>query len=919
MTLPKTNIDTTQLLHYWNTAWTFTKTHPILLVILIIGIPMAIHLLIWLFRYLYVGHIENVYFKVTLPREDSQKDKEKETQKDFKEKIAIMEQCYRSLYELKELNIINILRRFFFHSDLVSFEMIVQKKVINFYVVTVKAYSGLVEKQITSFYPNAEIEPVDPVIIETGKNYTECFYAFQKEPYWFPIRTYKNIENDPLNSITNIFTKIEEDETGAIQIMFRPADKKYAERAAAIAEAIFQGRPVDKNGIKSSIPVIGWISDMLFSIMKSSKGPDSKEKGDDYYQRGMVRMIASKEDTAKKSGEKSQQANFQVSIRLIASTPTHEQTEKMMNSMEVALNVFNDEGSNGFQTRRVIPINFINNPYMLRNFNKRIMETRIFGFGEKINILSEEELATMFHLPDGKYNFTPSIQWLPYKKLPAPADMPTEGVLLGYNVYRGIKKPIFFLKTDRGRHQYIIGKSGTGKSSILSYMIRQDIKNGEGLAVIDPHGDLVEDAINFIPKERVKDVIIFDPGDTERPMGMNILEAKTPAERDLASSQATEIFIKLFGDEVFGPRIQHYFRNACLTLMEDEEEGATLIDVPRIFVDEEFRKYKCSKIKNPVVLAFWEHEYAQTGDREKQEMIPYFSAKFGPFITNTIMRNTIGQPKSAFNFRECMDQGKILLVKLSKGKIGDLNTQLLGLIMVARIQMAAMSRADMEESKRRDFYLYVDEFQNFATDSFASILSEARKYRLALIMAHQYISQLVVSKSGAQNTQIRDAVFGNVGTICAFKVGAEDAEYLGKEFAPVVTEQDLIGISNYKAYVKLNIRSTTSRPFSLETVYDHIGENKKIGAIIKEYVRMKFGRKQEFVEQEIISRIGINIEDKKDEATEDTASTPEPAPEESATTPPNAPDAQPPVPNASADVTSVPAPEPPTTPPTPSV
>lgn len=279
-------------------------------------------------------------------------------------------------------------------------------------------------------------------------------------------------------------------------------------------------------------------------------------------------------------------------------------------------------------------------------------------------------------------------------------------------------------------------------------MARQDLWCGDGLCVIDPHGDLVEDIIAYTPKSRAKDMIIFDPGDWERPMGMNILEVISEdstlraMEKDRAALDATAIFIKIFGDEVFGPRIQHYFRNGALTLMEDDEEGGTLIDVPRLFVDDTFMKYKVSKVKNPVVKAFWEHEYASTGDREKQEMIPYFSAKFGPFITNTIIRNIIGQTKSAFNFRRVMDDQKVLMVNLSKGTIGDLNAQLLGLIMVSKINMAAMSRANIPESERKDFFLYVDEFQNFATDTFGEILSEARKYRLALIMAHQFIAQI---------------------------------------------------------------------------------------------------------------------------------------------------------------------------------
>ncbi|OGJ45641.1 hypothetical protein A2272_04390 [Candidatus Peregrinibacteria bacterium RIFOXYA12_FULL_33_12] len=431
-------------------------------------------------------------------------------------------------------------------------------------------------------------------------------------------------------------------------------------------------------------------------------------------------------------------------------------------------------------------------------------------------------------------------------------------------MFRGMKKEIRMLPKDRTRHHYCIGKSGSGKSVFLNFVARQDMQNGSGVGVIDPHGDLIEDLLNYVPKERAKDVIVFDPADQERPMGLNILEANTPEQMDMASSQATEIFIKLFGDEIFGPRIQHYFRNACLTLMEDPEEGATLIDVPRIFVDEDFMKYRVSKVKNPVVKSFWTHEYAHTGQRERQEMIPYFSAKFGPFITNSIMRNTIGQTKSAFDFRKCMDEQKILLINLSKGKMGDLNTQLLGLICVARLQMAAMSRVDMPEADRKPFYLFVDEFQNFATDSFCSILSEARKYQLALIMAHQYINQLTIGKSGAQNTQIRDAVFGNVGTMMSFKIGAEDAEYLSKEYAPVLTQSDIIGISNYKAYIKLNINNTTSRPFSLETVWDVKDKNAKVAEIVKQYSRMKYGRKRVFVEQEIVARIGITEEEEVD-------------------------------------------------------
>lgn len=834
---------------------------PLFIPLLIIGIWVLCH---WTLKAVrrwvaYNSDKHRVFFKITMPREDSQKDKEKAVEKDFREKIAMMAQFYRALEETKEMNIWNSIRTKFLKDNIFTFELVAEHKEVNFYVSTPKYYAGIVEKQITSFYNDAEVLPVPAYDHCPEGNKVKGMYAFQHSPYWYPTKTYKKIENDPLNDLANIFSNMHEKETGIYQVVIRPRRDKWNKKAEKQGSALFQGKT---GGKLADIPVIGKIYALLTGIVFGYEKYKQNAPSQDY-STGYVRMLQTKEEIAKAVGEKSQQAGFDAVIRLLATAETENRAEEIANNMIVGLNVFKDPSMNYYQTRRLFFIDKWNDAIMLWNFKKRYLVDRgWFDFlDEKTSLLSEEELASLFHFPNSHYNKVPTIRWLSYKVLPAPTNLKNEGILLGLNLYRGKENPVHFPDKDRARHHYVIGQTGTGKSSFLSYMVRQDIQNGKGVCLIDPHGDLVDDVINFIPKERAKDVIIFDPSDTERPMGLNILEATTPAEMDMASSQATEIFIKLFGDEIFGPRIQHYFRNACLTLMEDLEEGATLIDVPRIFVDEEFMKYKVKKVTNPIVKSFWKNEYANTGAREREEMIPYFSAKFGPFITNSIMRNTIGQTKSAFNFRKVMDEGKILLVKLSKGKIGDLNTQLLGLVIVARIQMAAMSRADMEEKNRKEFYLYVDEFQNFATDSFCSILSEARKYKLALIMAHQYINQLVTTKFGSTSTQIRDAVFGNVGTISAFKVGAEDAEYLAKEFAPALTEQDLIGIANYKQYIKLNINNTASRPFSMNTIYNQDGANEKVGSIVKEYSRMKHGRKKEFVDQEIAARIGIDYND----------------------------------------------------------
>ncbi|MFA6917319.1 MAG: type IV secretion system DNA-binding domain-containing protein [Candidatus Gracilibacteria bacterium] len=844
---------------FLNNSWTFVKENPWQTVAVAVGVYLLLRFSLWALRNLYQnwqsGHL--TYMKITLPREDSQKDKEKITEKDFREKIAIMAQFFRNLHETRGLNLWNTLKTRLLQHNIFSFEIVAHDKMVDFYVVSPQYYQNIIQQQITSYYQDADIQiETKPYEHRLKDSKVKGFYAHQQNPYWFPIKTYKVIENDPLNDLTNIFAELALDETAVIQMVIRPRNDKWTKKATKFGDQYFKGKLDQKPMFGFKIPILGPILNVFKGIFLGfDKMEMEKSQGGD----GYVRMLQSKEEVAKRIGEKAGQSGFDTVIRLLASAKTEQRAESISNNIIVSLNLFKDTYSNWFDTNRLFFIDSINDFFFLRNFKRRLLDSRILGFGEKQSLMGDDELASIFHFPCSIYNKTPVIRWMDYKVLPAPIDTPTEGILLGYNLYRGEKREVHFQRKDRSRHHYIIGKSGSGKSALLSFMVRQDIKNGEGVAVIDPHGDLIEDVLNYIPKERAKDVVIFDPSNLERPMGLNILEANTPAEMDMVSSQATEIFIKLFGDEIFGPRIQHYFRNACLTLAEDKEEGATLIDVPRVFTDDAFLKYKVKKVQNPVVKSFWQNEYANTGERERQEMIPYFSAKFGPFITNSIMRNTIGQTKSAFDFRKIMDEGKILLVNLSKGKIGDLNTQLLGLVIVSKLQMAAMSRADMAEENRKDFFLYVDEFQNFATDSFCSILSEARKYRLNLIMAHQYISQLVVTKFGQTSTQIRDAVFGNVGTLCSFKVGAEDAEYLTKEYAPLLSEQDVIGISNYKMYTKLNINNTTSRPFSLNTIWDTTGKNPKVAKIVKEYSSLKYGRKKEFVEKEIEARLGIDF------------------------------------------------------------
>ncbi len=842
----------------WPALWRWFMADPVARVWFFIGAYFTLRLLIRCMRFAYAVHMSKrlVSMQVLLPRSDSKNDQEKRTEKDFKEKVAIMEQLYRALWEVKSLTFWQSVHFWAFRHITISFEMFIESGQLTFYVLCDPNLVSIVEKQITAFYSEAEVvRKKTPEIWKKGTSLVGYHMTLAKK-YWYPIRMCEQMQDDPLNDLANVLSKLDVGDTATIQVVIRPSfSNKWGKRARNFASTKFKGK---KDRWINRIPLLSTLIQVISGVAggaNDSTFAPGASHGDSF-----VRMIQPEEELYKQVGEKAGMSWFHCAVRIMATSSTQAKALDITNNLQVAFNVFRHLYGNSFVNRRM----FVD--FFPLSWNAPIIhwlwKRRINGFYHRQALLVERELAGLFHFPDSRYNKIPVIEWIPYKVLPPPPNAPQDGIVLGLNKHRGVDTKIHFRDGDRTRHQYLIGKSGCGKSSLLSWQARQDIQSGQGVCMVDPHGDLIEDVMQYIPKERAKDVILFDPSDTERPMGLNLLEAKSDEEKDRASLDAMEIFIKLFGNEIFGPRIQHYFRNGCLTLMDDEEEGATLIDVPRLFVDDEFQRYKVSKCKNLVVRSFWEHEIAKTGAREKEEMIPYFSAKFGPFVTNTTMRNIIGQPKSAFDIRTVMDEGKILLVNLSKGKIGDINAQLLGLIFVNKVNMAALSRAEVPMEQRKRFYLYVDEFQNFITDAFATILSEARKYELALIMAHQYIGQLV-GKTGAyeeSSAKIRDAVFGNVGTIMSFKIGAEDAEYMAKEMAPVLSEQDVIGIPNFHCYTKLNINNTTSRPFSLATIWDETGKNPKLSELIREYSRMKYGRKKVFVDQEIEDRIGLTRE-----------------------------------------------------------
>ena len=464
--------------------------------------------------------------------------------------------------------------------------------------------------------------------------------------------------------------------------------------------------------------------------------------------------------------------------------------------------------------------------------------------------MTSEEIATVFHFPNKSIQ-TPHIFWLTSKRAPAPSQIPDTGLFLGKSTFRGQSRPVYLGPEDRQRHMYIIGKTGTGKSEFLKDMILQDIRNGEGICVVDPHGDLVEGVLPLIPPERAEDVIIFDPSDTSRPMGLNIMEAYTEEQKHYMVSSIIGLFYKLYDPNqtgIVGPRLEHGIRNAMLTVMA--VPGNTFIEVQRALTDTAFVQELLPHLTDPIVKRYWTDQIAQTNDFHKSEVLDYIVSKFGRFVTNKLMRNIIGQSKSSFDFRKVMDDRKILLVNLSKGKIGEENSSFLGLILIPKLLVAAMSRQDIPQDQRQNFYLYVDEFQNFATPDFAQILSEARKYRLNLIVANQFTGQM--------QDEVKNAVFGNVGTIVSFRVGVTDANYLQHEFQPVFNEGDLINVDRFNAYIRTVVRGEPVSPFSVDMTRDMSKEkamsNDRVAELIRELSRLKYAKDVRQVEAEITTR-----------------------------------------------------------------
>lgn len=724
------------------------------------------------------------------------------------------------------------LRRTGGRQEHLSFEIASVNGQIRFYVWVPKALQSFVEGQIYAQYPTVQIYPASEDYTEHERDH-EVIYTTElttTSSEFLPIRTFQNFEVDPLAGITGTLAKLES--TGEelwIQVLVKPLADDWHSYADRWISRIKNGRGAFFGGGGGGLQWLGGMLEVLWKPPEQGEG--AAASGPDLSERDKTR-IAEAEKKATKLG-------FQVKIRLAYLGESQQSGKRQMQALVGTFKQFNSTNLNGFKSTRA-------------NFGKEYLEKyRRRSFSGDGFILNIEELASVFHLPHTNVE-TPNIVWASSKTAEPPSKLPIitgnsavddQISPFGVTNFRGINHQFGMLRFDRSRHVYIIGQTGAGKSGLLELFALSDIFHNQGYAIIDPHGDFAIDNMQFIPGSRIEDVVYFNPADTAYPLGFNPLEVTDPNQKTNISSEVIGVLKRMFGDS-WGPRLEYILRYTILALLDRPD--STMLDITRMLTDKKFRKETLTYCKDTVVMQFWNVEFASWNDKFVAEAVAPVLNKVGAFTANPIIRNIIGQPKSTFNIREIMDQGKILIVNLSKGLIGEDNAAILGSFMVTKIQLAAMSRSDIADIRdRRPFYLYVDEFQNFATDSFATILSEARKYGLNLTVANQYVSQMTDT--------VRDAVFGNVGTMISFRSSADDADILAKQFEPNFEGTDLLQMHNRNFVINMVIGGEKAPAFSAKTLELPPPQADNTSRII-EHSRRHYSRSRSEVEK-IISEV----------------------------------------------------------------
>ncbi len=716
----------------------------------------------------------------------------------------------------------------------ISFEIVADKGLVRYYVVVPTVLVDVIRQAVAAAYPSARLEEVKETNIfsQNGQMSGTIGGEFSlKRSYIYPIATYEDSKSDASRALLNALSSASKDDGIGLQFLLRPAQSGWSKKSEAHTKSVREGKTKNK-GALGGLSVAGDLLEALWKPPASRDGEPGKSESKDLSPLEQAEIEA--------IDAKTRYPAYEVMIRVVVSSSTAARSQALLGNIVSAFSLYDSPRNNGFKFAMARSIEDMVTAYIMRFFPQEVDQT----------VLNSIEMATLFHLPSSSSIPTAQVKRQMSKQVDGPTETMDDGILIGYNEFRGVKKPIRIAQTDRRRHVYIIGQTGVGKSVLQENMAYQDMMDGKGFAFIDPHGDLVESLMGKVPKERVEDVIYFNPSDMANPIGMNMFEFETPDQKDFLIQEAINMLYSLYDPGhtgIVGPRLEHIFRNCALLLMSDPD-GGTFIDIPKCLIDPEFVKSKLKYVTDQQVLDFWTKEFpASQRSNEAGEVIAWVVSKFGPFISNDAMRNIIGQTKSGFNLRDIMDNKKILLVNLSKGKMGELNSKLLGIIFVMKFQAAAMARADMDEDQRIDFSLYVDEFQNFATDSFESIMSEARKYRLSLIMGNQFMTQLT--------DKIREAVIGNVGTVISGRIGVTDAELMVKKFQPVFDVDDLTKLPNFQSIASVMINNVPSAPFSMNWVPPMGVMNRQLRDALIKLSAAKYGRPRADVEREIFARL----------------------------------------------------------------
>ncbi len=732
-------------------------------------------------------------YEIALPEPKSAEQGERT--KTLKELISGMEQFYAGLLSVEEATPGEP------HYFALELAVPADSPHLQFYAAVPNSKKNLFEKQLLAIFPDASLvpQPVDYNVFASGGTALTSTATLAEHPV-LPLTDYTEFDNDPLNAIINAFAKIEHiGEGAALQIIIEPRAERHVKHYRKILQALRKG---EKRSAAFSTPetILGEVAREVVKTLFTTKSKKDahKEKAAETHQfeqnKTYIEQVEKKISTP----------IIGATVRLVVSSGNESKAGQILSELEAAFNQFGNTQGNHLNFERAEARDAQKE---FDDFSFRLPDSHALP-------LSLRELTSMYHFPPSGIEGSAHLKQERSTHAPAPIGLPQTGSLLGINTYRGQATQVYLSPEDRLRHLYVIGQTGTGKTGLMKSMIIQDIKNGDGCCFIDPHGTDILDILAAVPPERYKDVIYFDPADLSRPFSLNFLEydMARPEQKTFIVNELLMIFRSLYGDvpESMGPAFEQYFRNATQLVMEDPSTGSTILDIPRVLANKEFRDQKLAKSMNPIVNQFWTEIATKAGgDAALENIVPYITNKFDDFTANDFIRPIIGQQESSFKFREVMDTKKILLINLSKGRLGEKNANLLGLIVVGKMFMAALSRADSPRTLFPTFYLYIDEFQNVTTSSIPGILSEARKYKLALSVAHQFLSQI--------EEKTRDAVFGNVGNMAVFRVGEEDAEFFEKQFAPVFKALDFVNIENRNAYVKILTGGIPQKPFDLKT------------------------------------------------------------------------------------------------------